>query len=310
MASKENHTNTSSQRLVIFGEGAWGKALGSVARAAGSTVRFWKRDEDLEPFLGWGKAFIVALPSFCLRGFLSSFPQKPVGPFAIASKGIEAKTGKFMHEVAQEIFPHHPVMLLGGPNMALEIQNGLPAACTLAGPSKECAAELALFLKSQKFNLTFTHDVVSCQVASVFKNILAVGCGLLCSHNQGDNAQALFLTKGFHEMVFVGKHLGGQLAAFLDFCGIGDFMLTCYSPLSRNRSFGKAFGQGLDLQKAHEKFMAEGVWSMEGLMTRALREKIDLPLVGDLCRVLKGHTPLKQGIANLVSAPSPHLMYL
>ena len=62
------------------------------------------------------------------------------------------------------------------------------------------------------------------------------------------NAAAALVTRGFAEMARLGLAMGANLETLTGLSGLGDLVLTCHGPLSRNRALGAALGKGTSLR--------------------------------------------------------------
>lgn len=289
--------------LTIFGAGAWGSALAHAAQRAGSSPLLWRRGEDLEHALAWGDLFLLALPAQQVRSFLQMLPSPPKGPLILASKGIEQDTGLLMHEVVASLFPHHPCIILSGPNLATEVAQGLPTAVTLAAREKTHAQRVAQALGSPVFRPYLTTDVIGAQVGGALKNVMAIACGILKGQGLGENATATLLTRGLAEIVRFGVALGASPETFLGLSGVGDLFLTCTSAHSRNTVFGVKLGRGCVLKDAFGKNLVEGATTAQSVLLRAQTLGVSMPISWAVSQVLRENMSISQAIQTLLSRP-------
>src|SRR4029434_3600383 len=158
------------------------------------------------------------------------------------TKGIEHGSGMRMSEILSEIFPLHPIAVLSGPNLAVEVVHGLPTATVIGSANENYAIELQRFLGSEHFRIYTSDDVVSIELGGALKNVFAIAAGVSDGLGLGDNSKAALLTRSLAELVRLGQAMGGKPGAFHGLSGAGDLILTCYSERSRNHTVGKRLG--------------------------------------------------------------------
>ncbi len=304
--------------LGVIGAGAWGTALAQMLASEGREVLLWAREDGLaeainstrvnEPFLPSAtladtltatpdladieacEIALVVTPAQHLGATLStmnSFPRDLV----LCSKGIEASTGRMMHDVAHEIAPDSDIAVLSGPTFAHEVAAGLPTAVTLAcGGGEEQWERLVPAIARREFRPYYADDLVGAEVGGAVKNVLAIGCGVVEGLKLGQNARNALITRGFAEMLRFGAALGGRPETLNGLCGLGDLVLTCSSTSSRNFSLGKALGEGEDAATlmADRRTVAEGAHTAPVLRDLAIRHAVDMPITMAVNHLLEG----------------------
>jgi glycerol-3-phosphate dehydrogenase (NAD(P)+) len=208
-------------------------------------------------------------------------------PLVLCSKGVDQQSLKLMSEVTEEILPN-PVAVLSGPTFADEVADGLPASVTLACKDKKLAEKLAKMLRHRMFKIYTTNDMVGAQISGSVKNVLAIACGIAAGRNLGQNAQAALITGGLAEIRRLCIAKGGRSETIMGLCGLGDVILTCGSPKSRNMSLGMALGQGQTLKEymAGRKTVAEGVYSADSVTRLAKKMGVSMPICEAVQRIL------------------------
>ena len=166
-------------------------------------------------------------------GARSSRPRR-ISPVVLCSKGIEAGTGLLMSRVLDDVLPQADAVVLSGPSFAADVARGLPTAVTPAGPNADTVASLADALKSASFRPYLSDDPVGAQIGGAVKNVLAIACGIVDGRRLGASAGAALITRGFAEMVRFGAAHGARQPTMNGLSGLGDLVLTCSSPQSRN----------------------------------------------------------------------------
>ncbi len=189
---------------------------------------------------------------------------------ALKKKGLEKLkeksriSGKNVLTMSQLIRRESVVVRIGclaGPNLAREIAQGFPAATVIASRFDEVIHEGHRLLTSPRFQVYGSHDIVGVELAGVLKNILAIGSGAVSGLGLGENARALFITKGWAEIIKLSEVLGADVKSFLGLAGIGDIIATCSSPNSRNFSVGYRLAKGEKIQEIRDSMeeVAEGI---------------------------------------------------
>ncbi len=286
------------RRISVLGAGAWGHAIASALRASGTLVRLWGRrpaecvSSSLEEVLNFSRCIIVAVPAQEVRSVLIALDAFPLELCVMASKGLEHKSAQFMSEIGEEILPYCAMGALGGPNLAAEVEKGWPCGISMAAKDSITLMKILSFFKEGPFLLEPTLDLMGLQALSVFKNIMAIGYGLLYQAGLGENLLATFLVLALQESQRFSCALGGHPETALGFAGLGDLILTCTSPHSRNSQFGRFFPNP-------SSNLVEGVKSLAAVQARAKTVHLSLPLVQGIADILHGHTSLTQWPAKL-----------
>lgn len=327
MAVQSGHFRTT----VVLGAGAWGTALAQVAARAGQDVRLWGRDQGLANAIRMQRenpkylpgveleASIVASTRICdcasadlvllvtpaqtLRGMCASMEGvfRPDVPIVICAKGIERETGKFVTEVVAEVLPRNPVAILSGPSFAGDVASGLPTAVTIAAHDEGLARTIGNILGTQSFRLYHTNDVRGVEIGGAAKNVLAIGCGIVDGLQLGASAKAALIARGFAELRRFGAAFGATQETLMGLSGLGDLVLTCSSPQSRNYALGLSLGTGKG-KLPHGK-LAEGAFTAQILCDMARRQNIDMPIADAVDKVLRDELTIDEAISSLMMRP-------
>ena len=319
----------------VIGAGAWGTALAQVAGWAGLDVLLQAREPEVveslkarrinELFLPdvvldsrvsvtseladlAGCDLILAVPpAQHMRSTLTAFAphHRPGVPVILCSKGIERGSLKLMTDVLAETLPAAPAAVLSGPSFAGEVARGLPSAVTLACADTALGQALMETLSAPTFRPYLASDLIGAEVGGAIKNVLAIACGISEGRGLGRSAHAALITRGFAEMTRMGVALGGQAETVAGLCGLGDLVLTCSSPQSRNMSLGLAIGQGQTVEQAlaGKRSVAEGYESAPAVRELAAKTGVDMPISLAVADVLAGETTVQGMIDALLSRP-------
>lgn len=319
----------------MIGAGAWGTALAQVCARAGMEVVLQAREpevvasiterrenalflpgvtlhEAVRPSADFadlsGCDLILAVPpAQHLRATLKAFAPyaRPGTPVVLCSKGIERGTLELMTEVLAESLPEAAPAVLSGPSFAGEVARGLPTAVTLAAADLETASTLAQAIASPGFRPYAADDMVGAEVGGSIKNVLAIACGMSEGRGLGRSAHAALITRGFAEMTRFAVALGGLPETVAGLCGLGDLVLTCSSPQSRNMSLGLALGRGETLEQAlaGKLSVAEGMESAPAVRQLAAKLGIEAPICEAVAGILAGEFCVDTAIEGLLSRP-------
>ncbi|MDR1362158.1 MAG: NAD(P)H-dependent glycerol-3-phosphate dehydrogenase [Holosporaceae bacterium] len=164
-------------------------------------------------------------------------------PVALCSKGLDLQKTRLLSELMEEIIAND-LVVFSGPSFAHEVVRHLPFGVNIAGKNRGLSKEIARRLSSSMASIKSIDDPIGLQVAGVFKNILAVGCGLAGGSGLGSNAIAKLIVEGLGEMMKLATCMGGKRKTFLELGGLGDIFLTCSNGKSRNVAFGEHLARG------------------------------------------------------------------
>jgi glycerol-3-phosphate dehydrogenase (NAD(P)+) len=145
-------------------------------------------------------------------------------------------------------------------------------------------------------------DARGVELGGVLKNVIAIAAGMCDGLQLGANAKAALVTRGVVEMARLGQALGGQRATFFGISGLGDLLTTCYSPLSRNRTFGERLGRGelaADIS-ASMKMVAEGARSARPLNEIMHERGLRLPITEQVHLAIHEGKPAKAVLESLM----------
>jgi glycerol-3-phosphate dehydrogenase (NAD(P)+) len=319
----------------VIGGGAWGTALAQVCARAGLTVTLQAREAEVveainarneNPIFLPGVAldpvidatteladlspcdFILAVaPAQHLRSTLTALaPHVREGlPILLCAKGVEQGTLCLMTEVLAQAIPEAAPAVLSGPSFAGEVARGLPTAVTLACPDEDLGRALAEAIATPTFRPYLAPDMIGAEAGGAIKNVLAIACGIVEGKGLGRSAHAALITRGFAEMTRVAEALGGQAETVAGLCGLGDLVLTCSSPQSRNMSVGLALGGGQTIEQAlaGKLTVAEGVASAPAVRALARRLGVETPICEAVASILAGEVGVDDAILALLSRP-------
>jgi glycerol-3-phosphate dehydrogenase (NAD(P)+) len=316
----------------VVGAGAWGSALANIAARAGRRVTLFGRDpaavatiaatrenprlpgiriDDrvaLTPDLtkaARADAILIVVPAQDLRAAATALAPvlRDATPVLTAAKGIERGTRLFMTQVIAQVLPRALPAILSGPSFAADVARGLPTAVTLAAADDSLAAALAYALGSATFRPYHSADVRGVEIGGAAKNVLAIAAGIVTGRRLGASAAAALITRGFAELSRFGRAHGARIETLTGLSGLGDLILTCASPQSRNFSLGIALGEGRSLAEASAGKLAEGLYSAAVLAEMAAERGVDMPISTAVAAILEGRLSIDAAIESLLTRP-------
>jgi glycerol-3-phosphate dehydrogenase (NAD(P)+) len=319
----------SFQSVAVIGAGAWGTALAGVAARAGRDVVLYARNPAsaatiaatrVNPKLSGAQLdarikvtndisvaaaagiILIATPAQNLRAAITPLAPhlaKPT-PVIACAKGIERGTHKFMTEVIAETAPNAVPAILSGPSFAEDVARGLPTAVTLAANDETLASALVHALGSATFRPYHTTDVRGVEIGGAAKNVLAIAAGIVIGRKFGASAQAALTTRGFSELMRLGRACGARSETISGLSGLGDLILTCSSPQSRNLALGIALGRG---EPPPREKLAEGEFTAPVLIELAASQNVDMPVSNAVAAILSGAVTIDEAIESLLTRP-------
>lgn len=319
----------SFRSVAVIGAGAWGTALAGVAARAGRDVVLYARDAASAAYIAKTRTnpkladlklaanigvtneitlaagadiILVATPAQHSREALTALAPhlRAATPVIACAKGIEHGTHKFMTEVIAETVPDASPAILSGPGFAEDVARGLPTAVTLAAKDEQLAGALVQALGSSTFRPYHTTDVRGVEIGGAAKNVLAIAAGIVVGRKLGASAQAALTTRGFTELVRLGRACGARSETMAGLSGLGDLVLSCSSPQSRNFALGVALGRG---EPPLRDRLAEGEFTAPVLIELAASQNVDMPVSNAVAAILSGAVTIDAAIESLLTRP-------
>jgi glycerol-3-phosphate dehydrogenase (NAD(P)+) len=307
-------------RATVVGAGSWGTTFACLLRDNGHDVTLASRDpEQVAAINATGRnpkyqrqadiqgivaveiadapvadadVVVLAVPSRVFAEVVGALPGR--APILSLTKGLDPVTGARLSTLVRD----RPVAVLSGPNIADEIARGLPAAAVVAGDDSELAVRLQLAAHSAQFRVYVTDDVAGVELCAAAKNVIALAAGAADGLSLGDNGKAALVTRGLAEMRRLAEASGARPDTFAGLAGMGDLIVTCWSPSGRNRRAGELIARGAtpDEAVATIGMVVEGLTTAPVLRDLSRRLGVEMPITEGVCAVLDGTS-----IADLVS---------
>jgi glycerol-3-phosphate dehydrogenase (NAD(P)+) len=293
--------------IAILGAGAWGSALATLAQRNDNRVKIWsRRSASLIEEVVVGCDIIVSAVSISGVSAVAKQLQTVLSPKTIvvtATKGLEPATARTPAQIWQDFLPNNSVVVLSGPNLAKEIQQGLPGATVVASANYNAANIVQQAYSSAQFRVYTNDDPLGVELGGTLKNVMAIAAGACDGLQLGTNAKAGLLTRGLAEIIRVGQHWGAKPETFYGLSGLGDLLATCNSHLSRNYQVGYQMAQGKTLVQALAAIegTAEGVNTTRVLIQRAKQQNISVPVSYQVYRLIQGEVTPEIATRELMS---------
>lgn len=314
----------------IVGAGAWGTALALVAHRAGRSVTLWARDPETVDAINRRReaprlpgvpvdtglaatgnvadalaadAVILAVPAQSLRATVAAIGGgiRSGTPLVIAAKGLERGTALRPSELAVELAPQAIPAVLSGPSFATDVARGLPTAVTIAAADLGVADDLCRALAQPAFRPYAETDLIGVEIGGAVKNVLAIAAGIVAGRRLGASASAALIARSFAELRRLGDALGARPETLMGLSGLGDLVLTCSSPQSRNFAYGIALAEGATLTAAHP--LVEGIETAAVARDLARAQGVEMPIVEAVAAILAGALSIDRAIEALMTRP-------
>ena len=317
----------------VLGGGSFGTVIANIIAQNGYIVNFWMRSESLVAevnqthensqylpgyhlhenvvaYHDMGKAVanaevvFVAVPSAYFRTVVRDMLKWSRTDVILVSttKGIEAGTFKLMSQVLGQEAPTARIGVLSGPNLAKEIAARSLTGTVIASGHSSVREMVQKVLKSEYFRVYTNDDMFGVELGGALKNIYAIIAGLASAMGMGHNTNSMLVTRSLTEMARFGRCMGADPMTFLGLSGVGDLVVTCSSPLSRNFRIGLALGQGKSIEEAVAEVgqVAEGVNTLKQVKEKADELGVYMPLVNGLYQIVYHGSSVKHIVASLM----------
>ncbi|GGK82880.1 NAD(P)H-dependent glycerol-3-phosphate dehydrogenase [Amphritea balenae] len=318
---------TNGAKVAVLGGGSFGTVIANLIGTKGEAVNLWMRDvqraeeinetgensrylpgrqlaesitatADMQAALADVDIIFVSIPSSSFRSVIAQAKVylKPDQIVVSTTKGIEADTFSLMSQILADELPENPIGVLSGPNLAKEIVQQQLTATVIASESEKVRKAVQDILHCAYFRIYASTDMYGVELGGTLKNIYAIASGLSAALGMGENTKSMLMTRSLAEMSRFAVQLGANPMTFLGLAGVGDLIVTCSSPLSRNYRVGFALGEGKSLVEAVESLgeVAEGVNTLRYVKEKADELGIYMPLVRGLFEVVFNGAPVSQ----------------
>ena len=309
-------------KISVLGAGGWGTTLGILLHYNGHDVTLWeyrksyanklnkKRENvDLLPGIKIPKEIkitnnleesttnqhliVLAVPSQFLRGAVKKIKFQNIKETILVSvaKGIEKNTLLTMSQMLNDVYPlleDEQIGVLSGPSHAEEVAKRIPTTVTAASTSLDTAKTIQAAFTTSYFRVYSSTDILGVELGGAFKNVIAIGAGIIDGAKFGDNTKAAIMTRGVAEISRLGVAMGARPETFAGLSGMGDLIVTCMSRHSRNRYVGEQIGAGKKLKQVLKsmEMVAEGVETSRSASQLAKKHNVETPITNEVYKIL------------------------
>jgi len=321
----------STSKISVIGGGSFGTVIANITAENGYHVSFWMRNEsqaeqlnltrensqylpnyrlnerivatsDMADAVKGSGLIFVAVPSSSFRQVVRDMVPHISEDTVLVSttKGIESGSFDMMTQILNQEAPKAKVGVLSGPNLAMEIAKKDPTGTVIASSDEQVRKLVKSALKSKYFRVYSNNDMFGVELGGSLKNIYAIIAGIAAALGMGHNTNSMLVTRALTEMARFGKELGADPMTFLGLAGVGDLVVTCSSPLSRNYRIGLALGKGTPLEEAVAELgqVAEGVNTVKLVQEKAEELGVYMPLASGLYKIIYEN----DSIENIISS--------
>jgi glycerol-3-phosphate dehydrogenase (NAD(P)+) len=320
-------------KITVLGAGAWGATLADVLARGSAAVTIWDRDKDalarlerdrkphgvpelnlsdsvaLEAELGSAlraaEMIFLVVPSKAIRpvaGEIAKLLKTPV-PLVLAAKGLDPDRHCTLTQVIAEVAPDFPGAVVSGPCIAREVAAGVPTSLVSASEDRDLAIRVRDAVHSTTVRVYHQEDVIGVELGGALKNVIAVAAGIGDGLGFGANTKSALLTRGLAEMTRLGVAMGAEARTFYGLAGLGDLAVTCFSPHSRNRTFGELIGRGASPDAARESvgMVVEGEPTAHAALKVASEHEVEMPITAAVVDILTGRCTPREAVAELMA---------
>jgi len=309
-------------KISVLGAGGWGTTLAILLHYNGHNVTLWEykksyaRDlikkrintlylpgikipkeitltHDIEESTVDKNLIVLAVPSQFLRSVVDEVEFRNIEDSILVSvsKGIENKSLMTMSQMLKDVFPHinkNQIGVISGPSHAEEVSQRIPTAVVAASSDLETAKTIQAAFMTSYFRVYASNDILGVELGGAFKNIIAIGAGIIDGAGFGDNTKAAIMTRGVAEISRLGLAMGSKPETFAGLSGMGDLIVTCMSRHSRNRFVGEQIGKGKKLKQILKSMeqVAEGVDTTRSAKQLAAKKGIETPITNEVYKIL------------------------
>lgn len=309
-------------KISVLGAGGWGTTLAILLHFNGHKVTLWeyvrsyakvlektrenknylpgisipkgiKITHNLDEAVNQQNMIVLAVPSQYLRNVVKDISPSDLKNSVLVSvaKGIENKSLMTMSQMLKDEFSsldNSQIGVLSGPSHAEEVAQRIPTAVVAASTDAATSKSIQGAFITSYFRVYGSTDILGVEMGGAFKNVIAIGAGIIDGAKFGDNTKAAIMTRGIAEISRLGISMGAQPETFAGLSGMGDLIVTCMSRHSRNRYVGEQIGAGKTLKQVLKsmKMVAEGVETSRSASMLAKKNNVETPITTEVYKIL------------------------
>ncbi len=260
---------------------------------------------DINEVVRDANVIFLAMPSAFLTKFLAPLSESLRDKIVVSAvKGIIPGDYLTIVEHMNRYYdvPMSNIAVVTGPSHAEEVGQCRLSYLTVASEDTDTAKIVEGLLANDFFRCSLSHDVLGVEAAAIMKNVYALAVGIAVGLRYGDNFLAVLISGCANEMnrflseavPIEGRNINA--AAYM-----GDLLVTCYSPLSRNRRLGTLLGKGCSVKSALNEMtmVAEGYYAAESIRRSSMRRSIEMPIADMVWEVLYNNASARDAMLSL-----------
>ncbi|GAB4297571.1 MAG: NAD(P)H-dependent glycerol-3-phosphate dehydrogenase [Ignavibacteriaceae bacterium] len=309
-------------KVSVLGAGGWGTTLAILLFYNGHEVTLWEYERsytktlqksrinerylpgikipreitithDLEEASRNKNLIVLAIPAQYMRKVISKIPALNLRDSILVSvaKGIEKDSLMTMSQMLLDEVPGlsaDRIGVLSGPSHAEEVSRRIPTAVVAASENPDTSRSIQAAFMNSYFRVYSSTDILGVELGGAFKNVIAIGAGIIDGIKFGDNTKAAIMTRGVAEISRLGKAMGAVPETFSGLSGMGDLIVTCMSRHSRNRYVGEQIGSGKTLKQVLKSMnmVAEGIETSRSASMLAKKHGVETPITFEVYQIL------------------------
>ena len=261
--------------------------------------------DDINAVVRDADVVFLAMPSAFFKKFMEPLTECLADKIVVSAvKGIIPGDYLTIVEHVNRYYnvPMHNMCVVTGPSHAEEVGQCRLSYLTVASESIQTAEVVESLLANDYFRCSTSHDVLGVEGAAIMKNVYALAVGIAVGLRYGDNFQAVLIAGCAAEMNRILNEAVPIESRDLNAAAyMGDLLVTCYSPLSRNRRLGTLLGKGCSVKSALNEMtmVAEGYYAAECIRRSSMRRSIDMPIADMVWEVLYNNASARDAMLAL-----------
>jgi len=309
-------------KISVLGAGGWGTTLAVLLHYNGHDISLWEYKRNYAKFLDKNREnerylpglkipkeikithdldesctnknlIVLAVPAQFLRGVIKNVSTSLIKNSILVSvaKGIEKDNLMTMSQMLKDVHPglnKEQIGVLSGPSHAEEVSRRIPTAVVAASKNQETSKSIQTAFMTSYFRVYASTDILGVELGGAFKNVIAIGAGIIDGVKFGDNTKAAIMTRGIAEISRLGLAMGSDPETFAGLSGMGDLIVTCMSRYSRNRYVGEQIGSGKKLKQVLKsmQMVAEGVETSRSASQLSKKLNVETPITDEVYKIL------------------------
>ncbi len=306
-------------KVAIIGTGAYGLSLALMANLNNNDITMWTKFEEEKELLELNHGNPKLLPNTklpdnikittnmeeCVKGSDVILIVVPAGfvddvskqlkkyytnqHICIGSKGIEQDTCRFVYDVFKQNINTDKISIISGPSFAIDIASYVPIGLTIASTNKQTIKIVKKALQNQHLRLRETNDIIGTEICGSIKNIIAIASGIIDGMDLPESTQAMLITEAVHDIKELIHSLNGNKKTIISYAGIGDLILTCTSPKSRNFTFGQMIGAKKpkeEIDNYIKNTTIEGLYTLKSIHQLLKNKKVNIPIIDIMYQII------------------------